>query len=134
MNKKIFGIVAISVGVLAMILSIVALAKPVFKFSFMGVTTDGVGLFDEGWDLIEGNVADKRNAILGLAFVGLILGLAAGILGLLALLDKGGNAMLITGLALGGVALLFGIIALVFNGQLNDMDWLVDNGYNTRMA
>ena len=134
MNKKIFGNVAIAVAVLAMVLSIIALAKPVFKFSFMGVTTDGVGLFDDGWDLIEGNVADKRNAILGLAFVGMALAVAAGALGFLTLLGKGGNAMLITGLALCGVALLFGIIALVFNGQLNDMDWLVDNGYNTRLA
>ena len=130
MNKK--NLVINAGAAVASLVAVILAAVGLFKKVSMGT----ISLFDSSWSAqgIPSAIASHRTVILALGFAALIVGLIVlAVSSLLAFKAYSGNEMAKADvisyalIASAVLVLVFGIIAIVFNGNLNDPIWIFKN-------
>lgn len=119
-RMSILGVAAL-ISLVAAILGIVGIAGKVVLKEY--------SLFDKVWKEAEGAIKSKRTALVAMSFVSLIVGLAgAGFAGFMAFKELKGTSSTMMFISIAAavvvVAIICGILALVFQGQLNSVSWI----------
>ena len=132
MKQKHLGIIFAILGGMSILLGIAALSIKVINPEIFGSKSGGFSIFNEYLSKLGSKISTWRYIIITFGIGAIVFGLMSVILSFLMIRESEYPIVMFAGIAFTILALGLSAVAVIFNSNLNDLDWLIENGYQIR--